>query len=60
MSVIAPEPRAAAGIEKDPAASELAGPTARPALDPDTPPAIEVEGVRRVYKAKSGPVVALA
>jgi ABC-2 type transport system ATP-binding protein len=30
------------------------------AIDQSTPPAIQVQGVRRVYKAKSGPVVAVA
>jgi ABC-2 type transport system ATP-binding protein len=67
MSVISPEPRAAAGPDEDPAASEVArkaAPTATPAaaraaIDPSTPPAIKVEGVRRVYKAKSGAVTAL-
>jgi ABC-2 type transport system ATP-binding protein len=59
MSVIAPDTRDAAGPEKDPAASPLARPSTRVEVDPSTPAAIQVEGVRRVYKAKSGPVVAL-
>jgi ABC-2 type transport system ATP-binding protein len=59
MSVIAPDTREAAGPEKDPAASPLARPSTRVEVDPSTPAAIRVEGVRRVYKAKSGPVVAL-
>jgi ABC-2 type transport system ATP-binding protein len=59
MSVIAPDTRDAAGPEKDPAASPLARPSTRVEVDPSTPAAIRVEGVRRVYKAKSGPVVAL-
>jgi ABC-2 type transport system ATP-binding protein len=59
MSVIAPDTRDVAGPEKDPAASPLARPSTRVEVDPSTPAAIQVEGVRRVYKAKSGPVVAL-
>jgi ABC-2 type transport system ATP-binding protein len=59
MSVIAPDTRDVAGPEKDPAASPLARPSTRVEVDPSTPAAIRVEGVRRVYKAKSGPVVAL-
>jgi ABC-2 type transport system ATP-binding protein len=59
MSVIAPDTRDVAGPKKDPAASPLARPSTRVEVDPSTPAAIRVEGVRRVYKAKSGPVVAL-
>jgi ABC-2 type transport system ATP-binding protein len=59
MSVIAPDTRDVAGPKKDPAASPLARPSTRVEVDPSTPAAIQVEGVRRVYKAKSGPVVAL-
>jgi len=63
MSVLTPDPRldaSAASVAAPPAATPTASPTAaRYSAPPGTPPAIEVDAVRRVYKAKSGPVTAL-
>jgi len=62
MSVLTPDPRpdAAAATATEPAAATTASPVAASFSAPaGTPPAIQVESVRRVYKAKSGPVTAL-
>jgi ABC-2 type transport system ATP-binding protein len=63
MSVTTPDPRLDAGaapVTTTPATAPAASPTAaRYSAPAGTPPAIEVDSVRRVYKAKSGAVTAL-
>jgi ABC-2 type transport system ATP-binding protein len=64
MSVLSPDSRP--GASPDPVAAPAAGavtsatPAASPSVPAGTPLALQVESVRRVYKAKSGTVTALA
>src|SRR5512141_2080648 len=64
MSVLSPEPSLGVASEPaDPPVAETAAsvtPPASPAVPAGTPLALQVESVRRVYKAKSETVVALA